>query len=77
VAVALAGVGGIFERARWAGTLETARQLTLAAACVVLLATGTLPTALPAAGLAFALVSLAVLVRHRGALTERELAPLM
>jgi alkylglycerol monooxygenase len=77
VAVALAGVGGIFERARWAGTLETARQLTVAAACVVLLSRATLPPLLPAAGLIFAAISLAVLLRHRRALTSNEITPMM
>ncbi len=77
IAVALAGVGGVFESAKWAGTLETARQLTVAAVCGWLLWTGLGPTALAVAGLAFTAVSLAILVRYRGALTETELAPLM
>jgi alkylglycerol monooxygenase len=77
VAVALAGVGGIFEGARWAGTLETARQITVAVACLVLLGRETLPPLLPAAGLAFAAISLAVLLRHRRALTSNEIAPMM
>jgi alkylglycerol monooxygenase len=77
VAIALAGVAGVFESARWAGTLETARLLTLAAACAWLLWTGLGPAALAVAGVVFASVSLAVLVRFRGALTQTELAPIM
>jgi sterol desaturase/sphingolipid hydroxylase (fatty acid hydroxylase superfamily) len=77
VAVALAGVGGIFERARWAATLETARQLTVAAAGAWLLAAGLAPAAMAWSAIAFAALSLIVLWRHRGALTKLELAPLM
>lgn len=77
IAVALAGVGGIFESAKWAGTLETARQVTLAVGCGYLLWTGLGLGALAWAGLGVALLSLAVLVRYRGHLTATELAPLM
>ena len=77
VAVALAGVGGIFEGARWAGTLETARQLTVAVSCAVLLSRQTLQPLLPTAGLAFATISLMVLLRYRPALTSNEIAPMM
>ncbi len=77
IAVALAGVGGIFESAKWAGTLETARQLTTALACVYLLWTGLGPSVLAWAGLGLAVASLAVLLRYRSALTATELAPLM
>ena len=77
LAVALAGVGGIFERAKWAGALEGARLVTLGLASVALLSTGLGPTALGWAGVIFALGSLAVLWRYRAALTEVELAPLM
>jgi sterol desaturase/sphingolipid hydroxylase (fatty acid hydroxylase superfamily) len=77
VAIALAGVAGVFESARWAGTLETARLLTLAAACAWLLWTGLGPVPVAVAGVVFASVSLAVLVRYRGALTQTELAPIM
>jgi sterol desaturase/sphingolipid hydroxylase (fatty acid hydroxylase superfamily) len=77
LAVALAGVGGIFERAKWAGALEGARLLTLGVASAALLSTGLGPAALGWAGVVFALGSLAVLWRYRGALTEVELAPLM
>lgn len=77
IAIALAGVGGIFESAKWAGTLETARLLTLATACIWLWWTGLGPVPLAVAGIAFAAISLGVLMRYRGALTNRELAPLM
>jgi hypothetical protein len=77
IAVALAGVGGVFESAKWAGTLETARQITIAAASLYLLWTGLGPQALGWAGIAVALGSLAVLLRYRNRLTETELAPLM
>lgn len=77
IAVALAGVGGIFESAKWAGTLETARQVTTALACGYLLWTGLGLGALAWAGLGVALLSLAVLARYRGHLTATELAPLM
>jgi hypothetical protein len=77
VAVALAGVGGVFESARWAATLETARQVTLAGVCAWLLWVGTGPVALLWAGIAFAATSLLVLQRYRHALTNTELAPLM
>jgi sterol desaturase/sphingolipid hydroxylase (fatty acid hydroxylase superfamily) len=77
IAVALAGVGGVFEHAKWAGPLETARQLTVMAAGGWLLWTGLGPVPLAVAGIAFAAVSLGVLTRYRGALTETELAPLM
>ncbi|WKW12978.1 sterol desaturase family protein [Pseudogemmatithrix spongiicola] len=77
IAVALAGVGGIFESARWAGTLETARQITVALGSGYLLWTGLGLGALAWAGLGVALLSLAVLARYRGHLTATELAPLM
>jgi len=77
LAVALAGVGGIFERAKWAGALEGARLVTLGAASVALISTGLGPAGIGWAGVIFALGSLAVLWRYRGALTEVELAPLM
>ena len=77
IAVALAGVGGIFERAKWARPLETARLLTTAAACGGLLWTGLAPGVVAWGGLAFCLVSLAVLWTYRRELTQVELAPLM
>lgn len=77
IAVALAGVGGVFESAKWAGTLETARQLTLAAASAYVLWTGLGPAVVGVAGLMVAVVSLTVLIRFRDRLTEVELAPLM
>jgi alkylglycerol monooxygenase len=77
VAVALAGVGGIFESAKWAGTLETARLVTLGAGCAWILWTGFGPALLAAMGLVLAAVSLAVILRYRSALTKTELAPLM
>lgn len=77
VAVALAGVGGVFESAKWAATLETARQITIALASLYLLWTGLGPTAVAWAALVVAAASLLVLLRYRDRLTETELAPLM
>ncbi len=77
IAVALAGVGGVFERAKWARPLETARLLATAAACGGLLWTGLAPGLVAWGGLAFCLVSLAVLWAYRRELTAVELAPLM
>lgn len=77
IAIALAGVGGVFERARWAGTLEAARQVTLGAASAALLATGVGPAWLGVAGVVFSALSLVVLILHRSELTATELAPLM
>jgi len=77
VAVALAGVGGIFESAKWAGTLETARNLTLALASLYLLWTGLGLSWAAWAALGAAAASLAVLARYRRYLTATELAPLM
>lgn len=77
IAVALAGVGGIFESAKWAGTLETARHLTVMLASVYLLWTGLGLPILAWAGLVLAFASLGVLLRYRRYLTQTELAPLM
>lgn len=77
VAISLAGVGGVFESARWAGPIETARLLVLGAACAVLGWTGALPVSAAAGGVAFCAVSLAWFIPRRGALTETELAPIM
>jgi sterol desaturase/sphingolipid hydroxylase (fatty acid hydroxylase superfamily) len=77
IAVALAGVGGIFERAKWARSLETARLGATAAVCAGLLFTGLAPGFVAWGVLAFALVSLGVLWMYRGELTQVELAPLM
>ena len=77
IALALAGVGGVFERAKWARPLETARLVTTAAACAGLALTGLAPGLVAWGGLAFSLVSLAVLWAFRSELTRTELAPLM
>lgn len=77
VAVALAGIGGIFEAAKWAGPLESARLVVLAGVSLALGWSGALPPAAVAAGVVFSLASLAWLLPHRGELTETELAPLM
>ncbi len=77
VALALAGVGGVFERAKWARPLETARLLATAAACAGLIYTGLAPAAALWGVLAFCLASLAVLWAYRRELTSTELAPLM
>ena len=77
VAIALAGVGGVFEGARWAASLEVARLVVLAGVAGALLGFGLVPASVAWAGIAFALLSLGVLLRYRGSLTSTELAPLM
>jgi alkylglycerol monooxygenase len=77
VALSLAGVGGVFEAAKWAGPIETARLLVLGAVCAVLAWSGTIPVAAGLAGIVFCAASLAWFLPRRGALTETELAPLM
>ena len=77
VALSLAGVGGVFESAKWAGPMETARLAVLGAAAVVLGGIGAIPVAAAAAAVAFCALSVAWFLPRRGALTETELAPLM
>ncbi len=77
VALALAGVGGVFERARWALPLESARLGTLAVAAAVLGWFGPGPAAVAWSAVVFAVGSLLVLRRYRSAFTSAELAPLM
>jgi len=77
VVVALAGVGGVFERAKWARPLETARLVALGTACVVLAVAVPSMAPLGWGGVALAVGSLLVLWRYRHALTERALAPVM
>ncbi|HET7462327.1 MAG TPA: sterol desaturase family protein [Longimicrobium sp.] len=77
VAISLAGIGGVFESAKWAGPIEVARLAVLGAACVALGWTGALPLSAAMAGAAFCAASLAWFIPHRGALTETELAPIM
>ncbi|HEX8903815.1 MAG TPA: sterol desaturase family protein, partial [Longimicrobiaceae bacterium] len=77
VAISLAGVGGVFESAKWAGPIETARLLVLGAACALLGWTGGLPATFAVAAMAFCAASLAWFIPRRGALTETELAPIM
>ncbi|HSG48964.1 MAG TPA: sterol desaturase family protein [Longimicrobiales bacterium] len=77
VTVALAGIGGVFEAARWAGSLETARHLVLAGAVLTLWATGALPATAAGAGFGFTVLSLAWFLPQRRHLVETELAPIM
>jgi hypothetical protein len=77
VALSLAGVGGVFESAKWAGPIETARLAVLGAASLALGATGAVPWTLASAGVAFCAVSLLWFLPRRGHLTETELAPIM
>ena len=77
VAVSLAGVGGVFEAAKWAGPIETARLLVLGAACALLGWSGAIPVAAAAGAIAFCAASLAWFLPRRSALTETELAPIM
>jgi alkylglycerol monooxygenase len=75
--VSLAGIGGVFEGARWAGPLETARLTIAAGVCAAAGWTGVVPPPLAAAGMVFCAGSLMWFVPRRGQLTETELAPLM
>jgi alkylglycerol monooxygenase len=77
VAVSLAGVGGVFESAKWAGPMETARLAVLGVAAIVLGGTGVIAIPLAIGAVAFCALSIAWFVPRRGALTETELAPLM
>ncbi len=77
VTVTLAAVGGIFELARWAGPIETARLVVLAGAVAVLMAQGRLGAAPGLAALVACAASLAWFVPRRRHLTETELAPIM
>ncbi len=77
VAVSLAGVGGVFEAARWAGPIEAARLSVLALAALAAGATGALPAWAAVTAFAFCAASLAWFLSRRGALTESELAPIM
>lgn len=77
IAISLAGVGGVFEAARWAVPIETSRLVVLAGACAALWWSGGLAPALAGAGIAFCLLSLVWFVPRRGHLTETELAPIM
>jgi sterol desaturase/sphingolipid hydroxylase (fatty acid hydroxylase superfamily) len=77
VALSLAGIGGVFESARWAGPIEVARLSVLGAACVVLGWMGSIPLAAAVVGGVFCAASLAWFIPRRGALTETELAPIM
>jgi alkylglycerol monooxygenase len=77
VAVSLAGIGGVFEAARWAGPLETARLVVLAGAAIALAWSGTLPVAAAGAAVVFCGASVAWLLPRHRELTETELAPLM
>jgi len=77
VAISLAGVGGVFEAARWAGPIETARLAVLGAAALALGWMGEIPAGAAVAGAAFCAASLAWFLPRRGALTETELAPIM
>jgi sterol desaturase/sphingolipid hydroxylase (fatty acid hydroxylase superfamily) len=77
VAISLAGVGGVFESAKWAGPIETARLLVLGAACALLGWTGAISVSFAVAAIVFCAASLAWFLPRRGALTETELAPIM
>ncbi len=77
VAISLGAVGGIFEAARWAGPIETARLVVLAGASAVLLGWGSVPVGAGLAGLAFCALSLAWFVTQRHHLVSDEIAPIM
>ena len=77
IVVALAGVGGIFERAKWARPLETARLVALAIAGAVIATVAPALAVIAWSGVALAVVSLVVLWRYRHALTELALSPVM
>jgi sterol desaturase/sphingolipid hydroxylase (fatty acid hydroxylase superfamily) len=77
IVVALAGVGGIFERAKWARPLETARLVALGVAGVVIAVLAPAMAVVAWSGVGLAVVSLLVLWRYRHALTELALSPVM
>jgi len=77
IVVALAGVGGIFERAKWARPLETARLVALGVAGVVIAVLAPALAVVAWSGVALAVGSLFVLWRYRHALTELALSPVM
>lgn len=77
VALSLAGIGGVFESAKWAGPIEVARLVVLGGACAALGWTGAVPPPAAIMGAAFCAASLAWFIPRRGALTETELAPIM
>lgn len=77
VTISLAGVGGVFEMARWAGPMETARLTVLAAAVAVLGGTGRIGGVPTMGALAFCALCLLWFLPQRKHLTETELAPIM
>ena len=77
IAVTLAGVGGVFEAARWAGPIEVARLVVLAGAGAVLGAEGLLPGWAAGAAVLFCALSLAWFVPRRRHLVHDDLAPIM
>jgi Fatty acid hydroxylase len=77
IALALAGIAGVFESARWAGPIESWRMAVLAGVCVALWLTGAIPGWAAALGVAGCALSMAWFVPQRHHLTEDELAPIM
>ena len=77
IAVTLAGIAGVFELARWAGPIETARLLVLAGVSVALWWAGLIGLPWMLAGVGFCLGSLVWFLPRRHLLTEMDLAPVM
>ena len=77
VVVALVGVAGVFERAKWTRPMETARLVSLGLMGGVLVATESTYAAWGVGALVLSVVSLAILWHYRASFTEVALAPVM
>ena len=77
IVVALVGVAGVFERAKWTRPMETARLISLALMGVVLVVTQSAYAAWGLGALVLSVGSLAILWRYRANFTEVSLAPVM
>jgi len=77
VVVALVGVAGVFERAKWTRPLETARLVSLLMVGTVLVTTQSTYAPWGLGAIVLSVVSLLLLWRYRTAFTEVALAPVM
>ena len=72
IALSLGNIGGVLEARSWAGVSEAMRLVVLGGVGAVLLAAGSGPAWLPAAGVVFALGSLGWLLRLRPQLRDSD-----